>query len=322
MNESNNDGAANLLEDDLSSSNDSSTIQAIKRHTTETLQNQMKKVKTSASNDLNLLGMDYSTNLSTAGVSHQAIESEQSYLPRFIYRDDKELIPLNFVNNFLNSWDKFQLIKTNSITRVGQGFSIRCLYPANLSIPEPFEVNSIKYICKQPSKVENFQGEISIILSDQSDFELLKLSDSQIQEFLEIPGSQATNSIISVKTVFPKRSNNDYSSGTIPRLIKCIIAFTNEIPEYLVFQSLVTRVSKYTPPPTRCYRCQRYGHGSLTCRRAEFCSKCGKKGHSNQKCSSPDWKCASCGGNHGAASPKCKFLSLAAAVLEKINTGT
>ena len=248
-------------------------------------------------------------------------DKEASYSPLFIFREDKAIIPINFVSSALLDWENLTNVKNGSITRVGQGFSLRCLYPTQLGVPPTFQVGNVKYMCRKPSTPEMHLGEISMYLTDESDLKLLEQSDSQLASLIEIPSSQGLINVKSVKRTFPKRSSEEHTSGGPPRLMKCIIGFSCEIPQYISFQRLVVRVAKYTPPPTRCFRCQRYGHGSLTCRRSEFCSKCGNKGHSNRNCTSEIWKCASCKGNHGSGSPKCKYFSLASDVLQKFNSG-
>ena len=243
--------------------------------------------------------------------------------PLFIFREDKKTIPLNFVSKALKNWSHFNSITENSITRVGQGFSLRCMYPSSSPLPDPFELESVTYHCKRPSKEEEFQGESSIYLTDPVDFDLLKLSDTELGNLVEIPSSQGPiNTVKEVKRTFPKRSSQVYTTENKPRLMKITISFTHQIPEYIAFDNLIIRVANYSPPPTRCYRCQHYGHGSLTCRRPQYCSKCGSKGHSNQDCSSETWKCASCQGNHGAGSNKCTFLRLATGVQTRLREGT
>ena len=205
--------------------------------------------------------------LSTAAAGTSDTQNQNYYRPLFIFREDKKIIPLNFVNKALKAWIHFNDIKDNSITRVGQGFSLRCLYPSALPLPDYFELETIRYGCKRPSCPENFLGEAVVYLSDSDDYELLNLSDAELQELIEIPGSQGTqNAIRSVKQSFPKRGSQAYSNNNQYKMLKLSIAFTTVIPEIIAFQNLISRVSKSTPPPIRCYRCQRYGHGSMTCR--------------------------------------------------------
>ena len=106
--------------------------------------------------------------------------------PLFIFREDKKTIPLNFVSKALKNWSHFNSITENSITRVGQGVSLRCMYPSSSPLPDPFELESVKYRRKRPSKEEEFQGESNIYLTDPVDFNLLKLSDTELKIWLEL----------------------------------------------------------------------------------------------------------------------------------------
>ena len=67
----------------------------------------------------------------------------------------------------------------------------------------------------------------------------------------------------------------------------------------------------WTPPPTRCYRCQSYGHVARDCQRQEKCGICAEP-HPTKICLQKREKnqeikrrCANCKGNHVAASAAC-----------------
>lgn len=67
-------------------------------------------------------------------------------------------------------------------------------------------------------------------------------------------------------------------------------------------------VEAYVPLPRRCYKCQRYGHGTRNCRAKEpKCANCSEIDHSETTCpnkTSP--KCPNCDGPHPASSKDCE----------------
>jgi len=100
--------------------------------------------------------------------------------------------------------------------------------------------------------------------------------------------------VISVKDGNAKRRTNTIIlTFALPRPPKHIKAGYIRVP-----------VDLYIPNPLRCYKCQKYGHGSKTCRGSAVCVKCGGAGHDGSDCSGVT-KCANCGGGHMASSKEC-----------------
>ncbi|XP_046577580.1 uncharacterized protein LOC124285397 [Haliotis rubra] len=62
-------------------------------------------------------------------------------------------------------------------------------------------------------------------------------------------------------------------------------------------------VEVYVPNPLRCYKCQRFGHGSNSCRNSVVCYRCGDN-HESTDCKK-DFRCCNCDGTHAASSKSC-----------------
>ena len=83
------------------------------------------------------------------------------------------------------------------------------------------------------------------------------------------------------------------------------------LPERVTFWSeLSFKVEPSIPPPTRCFKCQKYGHMSSSCRNSYACWNCSmsypeRKDHEPRECRN-DRKCVNCEENHSAGSPVCK----------------
>ena len=71
----------------------------------------------------------------------------------------------------------------------------------------------------------------------------------------------------------------------------------------------LVRCTDFIPAPLRCYRCQKLGHGTKTCRSAAVCSNCGNTGHELASCDSPS-KCVNCCGDHASDSRDCSAWNL------------
>ena len=54
------------------------------------------------------------------------------------------------------------------------------------------------------------------------------------------------------------------------------------------------KVEEYIPPPMRCYKCNGFGHTTVTCINEMTCVKCGGN-HKRENCSSDQVKCTNCG---------------------------
>ena len=77
------------------------------------------------------------------------------------------------------------------------------------------------------------------------------------------------------------------------------------LPEKLVIGWLRKDVRVFVPNPLRCYNCQRFGHGSTSCRQPARCQKCGEAPHEGSDCTSPK-SCLNCGSaDHLVSSSQC-----------------
>ena len=79
-----------------------------------------------------------------------------------------------------------------------------------------------------------------------------------------------------------------------------------ELPLSIKVGYLNVKVTEYIPSPLRCFKCQRYGHGSSRCNREERCSRCAGH-HSVDQCTASALCCANCSENsdHAASDKMC-----------------
>ncbi|KAM7280998.1 hypothetical protein ISCGN_006343, partial [Ixodes scapularis] len=77
------------------------------------------------------------------------------------------------------------------------------------------------------------------------------------------------------------------------------------LPDAVRAGYLHCRVRPYVPNPRRCFKCQRFGHGSHHCRGKATCAKCAKSDHPAESCTN-DPHCVNCGDPHPAYSRSCR----------------
>ena len=82
-----------------------------------------------------------------------------------------------------------------------------------------------------------------------------------------------------------------------------------EVPEYVHIGWRRLRVREFIPRPCRCYKCQKWGHGSNRCRSdCPICMRCAGPYH-GRECNNTV-KCPNCSQNHQASSTQCYYFKL------------
>ena len=71
-------------------------------------------------------------------------------------------------------------------------------------------------------------------------------------------------------------------------------------------EAAFTSVFQRRQVPSRCFKCQKYGHQEFRCKDETVCAKCATTGHTEKDCISPETKCAACKGPHKASDRGCK----------------
>ena len=121
------------------------------------------------------------------------------------------------------------------------------------------------------------------------------------------------------KTQLKENSVNDsptkiQSNSTPERTpLKTVVLIFNRssLPTQIQLCFQVFKVKQYVPPPTRCYKCQRFGHAATGCRFSVRCVRCGDP-HTFEQCPQKETpKCINCGGTHSAAYGGCETAKAA-----------
>lgn len=127
-----------------------------------------------------------------------------------------------------------------------------------------------------------------------SDGDLIDLSDEEL-----LTGWKDEN-VIQVQRITIRRDNKEIPTKHVILTFGC-----TTLPSEIVTGYMKLPVRPYIPNPRRCFKCQRFGHGSQNCQGQLTCAKCGTTGHSaDDECTS-EFHCANCDGDHPAYSRSC-----------------
>ncbi|XP_071114712.1 uncharacterized protein [Haliotis cracherodii] len=122
------------------------------------------------------------------------------------------------------------------------------------------------------------------------------LSDMSEQEIADELKSQGVTGV--KRFTMKSRDGNIIPSNTY------LLTFTlSALPTSIKAGYLNIGVEVYVPNPLRCFKCQKFGHGSRSCAHSVVCQRCGAS-HDSTDCSA-EIKCSNCKGQHLASSRLC-----------------
>ncbi|XP_067668245.1 uncharacterized protein [Haliotis asinina] len=130
------------------------------------------------------------------------------------------------------------------------------------------------------------------------------LADESIEEIVSELRSQG---VIDATRFTYRKDGRVYPSNTY------LLTFdTTTLPSSIKVGCFSMPVDLYIPRPTRCFKCQKFGHGQNSCKGRITCVRCGEIDHDGNTCTRP-LKCSNCDGNHMSSSTDCtefKYQSL------------
>lgn len=112
-----------------------------------------------------------------------------------------------------------------------------------------------------------------------------------------------------------------FADGTRNPSTSVKVGFSGKVlPTVLRINYIQFRISPYSEPPLRCYRCQRHGHLSSGCTAQIRCLVCGQQ-HYKENCTANTPTCANCKGNHMANSKLCPYTQDSKKIKELTRSG-
>jgi hypothetical protein len=136
--------------------------------------------------------------------------------------------------------------------------------------------------------------------------ELADMPDNEILKELSTQGVSEVKRVLVTKG--PKK---------IPTNTLFLTFAMAKLPESIKVGYLRVKVTPFIPSPLRCFRCQKFGHGSKSCKSQETCRDCGKAKHEGS-CEAPK-RCVNCEGEHSSSSRDCPKWKLEQTI-QKVRT--
>ncbi|XP_077532424.1 uncharacterized protein LOC144144794 [Haemaphysalis longicornis] len=194
--------------------------------------------------------------------------------------------------------DKVSLSIAKALNQlVGTNYNARKLQNVDVLVEVHTREQSAKIV--QLAKIDNTNVTLtthrSLNLSKGviSESELFHCSDAEIETEL------AEQGVVAARRILIRKNGEEIKTKHV------VLTFSSTTPPDSVNAAyLRCRVRPYIPNLRRCFQCQRFGHGSGSCRGKPTCARCGGKAHENERCEKEP-HCVNCSGNHGAYSRSC-----------------
>ncbi|XP_070382667.1 uncharacterized protein [Dermacentor albipictus] len=148
------------------------------------------------------------------------------------------------------------------------------------------EINSTPVSINPHRSLNSTRG----VVSEQ---DLLDLSETELLE------GWKEQHVTNVQRIKIRRDDKE-----IPTKHLILTFCTSTLPEYIETGYMKIKLRPYIPNPRRCFKCQRFVHGSQSCRGRTTCAKCASNEHPADNCTKAH-RCANCEGDHPAYSRSC-----------------
>ncbi|XP_064469544.1 uncharacterized protein LOC135384263 [Ornithodoros turicata] len=151
---------------------------------------------------------------------------------------------------------------------------------------------SLKTIGETPVSVTVHRS-LNTVKGGISASELLPRSDSEMTDGLKDHG------VFDARRIIIRREGKEIPT---PHVVLTFELY--KLPSSTKAGYVSCPVRPYVPNPRRCFKCQRFGHGSQVCRGQAVCPKCAETNHTSDSCQNA-LKCANCQGGHAVYSRSC-----------------
>ena len=146
----------------------------------------------------------------------------------------------------------------------------------------------------------------------------LRLSDERILQWLVADSVE----IVKVERLKKRKQDSSDTSEWVDSETIKVTFKSNQIPKGVKLAGSYYKTRLYIPFPVQCWKCQRLGHMSSSCKGKTRCRKCAGN-HQKKECTSTVMRCAHCSGPHNANSRDCPIIQKACELeKEKVLNGS
>ena len=222
-------------------------------------------------------------------------------LVKFQKQDTKNLLSNPILINKLIMNSDFNILRIKDIRKNIHRNLIAVEAENKLNSEEIQKLTSISKLgsyeveCELPN-LDKFKTGVVYPISENIDLDELKQQiniDNDIQ-------------IVKLERLRKKINNNWTNTQSVK------ITFSNEhLPDHIIISYMKYKIRPFINDPMQCFRCQRLGHTSTSCKsKLPRCMICSGP-HNKDQCESGKINCANCGGEHTANSKQCDIMKQA-----------
>lgn len=189
------------------------------------------------------------------------------------------------------------LVSRSLTDKLGPGFKVTKMASGDLllevcSKTQHDKLNTIQTFGDVPVTITKHKS-MNTVRGVVSDDDLIELSETELLE------GWSDHNVINVQRIKIRRDDKE-----IPTKHLILTFGSSTLPEHIETGYIRMHVRPYIPNPRRCFKCQRYGHGSQSCRGRLTCAKCSSHDHPADECSNTP-HCINCDGGHPSYSRAC-----------------
>lgn len=189
------------------------------------------------------------------------------------------------------------LVSKSLTDKLGPGFKVTKMASGDLLLEvcskiQHDKLNTIQTFGDVPVTITKHKS-MNTVRGVVSDDDLIELSETELLE------GWGEHNVINVQRIKIRRDDKE-----IPTKHLILTFGSSTLPEHIETGYIRMRVRPYIPNPRRCFKCQRYGHGSQGCRGRLTCAKCSSHDHPADECSNSP-HCINCDGGHPSYSRVC-----------------
>lgn len=238
-----------------------------------------------------LSGTDRPLKRGRTDVTHEFFQKNKEVFPKYyVIHSEEEQKSARIISPFI--------VEKSLTSALGAGYRVKKLASGDLLLElkdymQYLKLSNIESIGDIPVSITAHRS-LNTVRGVISENDFIHLTEKELLEGL------ADQNVVNVQRIKIRKENKEIPTKHI------VLTFASSaLPDTIEVGYLKISVRHYIPNPRRCFNCQKFGHGSQSCRGRRTCAKCASKEHSTDECTETTLQCANCEGEHPAYSRSC-----------------